>query len=203
MGKGLLIVISGPSGVGKGTVLKALMREMPSLVMSISETTRAPRTDELHGVNYFFVSEEEFLKNIGEQKYFEWAKVYKNYYGTPKDFIMQEMDKGNHVILEIDTDGAMQVKKAYPEGVFIYIAPPSLEELKNRILKRNTDSEEQIRHRLTMAESELKLIKEYDYIVENNEVEETVKEIAAIITAEQCRVNRKAESDYLEKYSLH
>ena len=142
--KGLLIVLSGPSGAGKGTIAKALLRNENNIKLSISTTTRKPRVGETDGKNYFFTTIEKFKNLIEEDKLLEWAKVYDNYYGTPKDFVLKNIEEGFDVILEIDIQGALKVKDKFPEGVFVFILPPSMEELKNRIKKRGTETEEEI-----------------------------------------------------------
>ena len=148
MGKGLLYVISGPSGAGKGTICKRVLDEL-DIDLSISMTTRKPREGEVHGVNYYFVTKEEFQERIAEDGFFEYAQVYENYYGTPKQMVMEQLAKGRDVLLEIDTQGALNVKKAYPEGVAIFLLPPSLEELRKRLTGRGTETPEAIELRLT------------------------------------------------------
>ncbi|MBT1279687.1 guanylate kinase [Thermoanaerobacter sp. CM-CNRG TB177] len=195
--KGLLIVLSGPSGAGKGTICKALMEKEKDLKLSISATTRQPRSGEIEGKNYFFKSEEEFEKMIENDSFLEWAKVYGHYYGTPKDFVLKNLDEGNDVVLEIDIQGALKIKEKFPEGVFIFILPPSMEELKNRIKKRGTETEEEIIKRFKSAYEELNYVSRYNYVVINDSVEEAVEKINAIIIAEKCRVDRNKDL-YLE-----
>ena len=163
--RGLLIVISGPSGAGKGTICANIRKEMPNLVYSVSMTTRAPRVGEEEGVNYFFRSKEEFETLLSENAFLEYAKVYDNYYGTPKQHVMDLLDDGKSVLLEIDIQGAMQVKERFSDAVFIYIVPPSLTELSERLHNRGTDAKEVIDKRLSLACSELALAHRYDYIV--------------------------------------
>ena len=155
--RGLLIVISGPSGAGKGTICANIRKEMPNLVYSVSMTTRAPRVGEVEGVNYFFRSKEEFESLLSEDAFLEYAKVYDNYYGTPKQHVMDLLDDGKSVLLEIDIQGAMQVKERFSDAVFIYIVPPSLTELSERLHNRGTDAKEVIDKRLSLACSELAL----------------------------------------------
>ena len=155
--RGLLIVISGPSGAGKGTICANIRKEMPNLVYSVSMTTRAPRVGEVEGVNYFFRSKEEFETLLSEDAFLEYAKVYDNYYGTPKQHVMDLLDDGKSVLLEIDIQGAMQVKERFSDAVFIYIVPPSLTELSERLHNRGTDAKEVIDKRLSLACSELAL----------------------------------------------
>ncbi|KUJ90699.1 MAG: guanylate kinase [Thermoanaerobacter thermocopriae] len=195
--KGLLIVLSGPSGAGKGTICKALMEKEKDLKLSISATTRPPRSGEIEGKNYFFKTEEEFEKMIENDSFLEWAKVYDHYYGTPKDFVLKNLDEGNDVVLEIDIQGALKIKEKFPEGIFIFILPPSMEELKNRIKKRGTETEEEIIKRFKSAYEELNYVSRYNYVVINDSIEEAVEKIKAIIIAEKCRVDRNKDL-YLE-----
>lgn len=195
--KGLLIVLSGPSGAGKGTVCKALLSKEQNLKLSISTTTRKPRTGEVDGENYFFTTVENFQSMIENNMLLEWAKVYDNYYGTPKDFVFKNVEEGNDVILEIDIQGALKVKDKFPEGVFIFILPPSMEELRNRIKKRGTESEEEILKRFKSAYEELNFVSRYNYVVINDDVNSAVEKIRAIIMAEKCRVDRN-KNLYLE-----
>lgn len=197
--KGLLLVISGPSGAGKGTICKKLLEVSDNTKLSISATTRKPRTGEVEGVNYYYKTKEEFEKMIAEGEFLEHAQIYDNYYGTPKKAIFDELEKGNDVILEIEMQGAMQIKKAYPEAVFIFILPPSLMELKNRIVGRGTETMEQIEKRFGSAYSEIKLIGDYDYFIFNNVVEKSAEEIKHIVYAEKNKVGRYKE-DVLEMF---
>lgn len=193
MEEGLLIVISGPSGAGKGTICKQLLMEMSYLKVSVSATTRQPRPGEAEGISYFFIDEDEFKNKIDNNEFLEYAKVYGNYYGTPKEEVFKHLEDGNDIILEIDIQGALQVKKNYPRGVFIFILPPSLTELKNRIEGRGTDSKEVILHRMESAYDELDYAFEYDYIVLNDHVKEATAKIKHIILAEKNRAIRKKE----------
>ena len=188
--KGLLIVLSGPSGVGKGTVCSALRAASPDLVYSVSVTTRKPRVGEVDGVNYFFKTREQFLQMIENDELLEWAEYVGNYYGTPKAFVEETLHQGKNIVLEIEVQGALKVKEKYPEGVFIFLMPPSLEELRKRILSRGTETEEAIRSRMDVALNELKLLDYYDYVVVNEKIELACKRIQAIITAEMCRRER-------------
>jgi guanylate kinase len=190
MSKGFLLVVSGPSGCGKGTICKELFKRNKELIFSVSATTRKPRNGEIDGKNYFFIDEEKFKNMVKDKEFLEYAYVHNNYYGTPKKFVLDEIKKGEAVILEIDVQGAVQVKAAYPEAVFIFLLPPSMDELKNRIIKRGTETEKDIETRLNNAFNELKYIDEYDYIVINDEVIEAVEKIEAIITAEKLKVKR-------------
>ncbi|HAQ41032.1 MAG TPA: guanylate kinase [Clostridiales bacterium] len=191
MDNGLLVVISGPSGAGKGTICKRLKEVMKDLKVSVSTTTRKPRNGEVEGESYFFINEDDFIKKINNNELLEHAKVYGNYYGTPKEEVFKQLEEGNDVILEIDIQGALQVKKNYPRGVFIFILPPSLKELKNRIEGRGTDSKEVILRRMKCAYDELNYAFEYDYVVLNDDVETAVDKIQCIIKAEKNRAVRK------------
>lgn len=189
--EGLLIVVSGPSGAGKGTICKRLLEKNPNLGYSISATTRAPRTGEVNGVNYWFLSKEEFQKMIAEDGLLEWAEVYGNYYGTPAQKVRDSLAEGKNILLEIDTQGAALVRKKFPEGVYIYILPPSLEELKRRIIGRGTDSAESIERRLSCAREEMGCASEqYNYLVLNDEVELAVERVETIIETEQYQIKR-------------
>ncbi|CAM2820996.1 guanylate kinase [Paenibacillus sediminis] len=190
MDKGLLIVLSGPSGVGKGTVCSALRKQMPELVYSVSATTRAPRVGEQDGVNYFFKSHEQFQEMIKNDQLLEYAEYVGNYYGTPRDFVEETLASGKDIILEIEVQGALKVKEKFPEGVFIFLLPPSLDELKGRITGRGTESQDTIDHRMTVAVDEMNLIKHYDYAVVNDEIDLACKRIESIITAEHCKVRK-------------
>lgn len=190
MNQGLLVVLSGPSGVGKGTVCSALRDISPDLVYSVSATTRAPRKGEQEGVNYFYKTREQFQQMIDQNELLEWAEYVGNYYGTPRSFVKETLSSGKDIILEIEVQGALQVKERFPEGVFIFLLPPSLSELENRITTRGTESEETIRSRMSTAIDELKLIEHYDYAVVNDQIEQACSRIQAIITAEHCRRER-------------
>ena len=169
--RGLLIVVSGPSGTGKGTVCKALMTQRGGIAYSISATTRQPREGEVDGVNYYFISTQVFQRMIRRDEFLEWAAVYGNYYGTPLKKVMERLAAGQDVLLEIDTQGAVNVMKKFPEGVFIYILPPSLAELEQRIRGRGTESEESIRERLEIARNELAQQDKFTLKLVNDEVD--------------------------------
>lgn len=190
MQKGLLIVLSGPSGVGKGTVCQALRKQATNLVYSVSATTRAPRPGEVEGVNYFFRTREQFEEMIRQDELLEWAEYVGNYYGTPARFVNETMASGKDVFLEIEVQGAMKVREKYPEAVFIFLAPPSLDELEKRITGRGTDDHEVIRQRMNVAIDEIKLMEQYDYIVVNDEIEHACRRIMSIIEAEHCKRER-------------
>ncbi len=189
---GNLIVISGPSGAGKGTIVKALLDQYASIHYSVSATTRPPREGEVNGVNYWFVSREEFLHMREHDELLEWAEVYGNFYGTPRRRVMEAINRGHDIILEIDPQGAMKVKSGFPSAVFVYIMPPSPRELSRRIIGRGTETQDAIRQRLNSVVTELGYIHEYDYLVINDELTEATADVAAIIRAEKWRVKRNA-----------
>ena len=193
MGKGLLVVISGPSGTGKGTVCKKLCEQNPSLYYSISATSRPPRRGEKDTVNYFFLTEEQFLELREKSAFLEWARVYDNYYGTPSQKVQEKLNNGYDVILEIDTQGAKQVKNIAKEAVFIFLLPPSMEDLWLRIKGRGTDRQEVIEKRFAAAHHELKEIENYDYVVINDNVSEAVCKIESILLAEKCSLIRNKD----------
>ncbi|MBP2652924.1 MAG: gmk 2 [Firmicutes bacterium] len=190
---GILIVLSGPSGTGKGTICKELLQNYSNINYSISTTTRSPRAGEVNGVNYWFIAQEEFQSMVKNDELLEWAEVYGNYYGTPRRYVADLLDSGKDVVLEIDTQGAMQVKAKFPQGVFIYIVPPSIDELANRIYKRGSDSPEAIEKRLGCVRNELTCAYRYNYIVVNDQIAEATAKISAIINAEKCRVDRNTD----------
>lgn len=189
--KGLLIVISGPSGAGKGTLCRELLRKYnDNLELSVSATTRKPREGEFEGVNYFFTEKDEFIAMAQNGEFIEYAKVHGNYYGTPRKYVMDKLAQGNNVILEIDVQGGMKVKHEFPEAVFIFIMPPSFEELKKRIIGRGTESEQDICKRMKNAHTEVSYAHNYDYLVVNDDLKDAVEKIYCILTAEKCRINR-------------
>jgi guanylate kinase len=189
--RGLLIVLSGPSGVGKGTVRKALFdMEGHDLVYSISMTTRPPRGDEVDGEDYYFVSKEEFERRIREGGFLEWAEFVGNYYGTPKDKVEEQLKQGKEVVLEIEVQGALQVRERTNDGVFVFVSPPSKEALYRRLLRRGTESSETIQKRMEKAEREFPLAHKYDYIVINDEVTNAADRVLAIIRAEHAKTER-------------
>jgi guanylate kinase len=188
MGKGLLFVVSGPSGAGKGTICKKLA-ETADIDLSVSMTTRKPRPGEIEGKSYYFVSEEEFIARIKNGELLEYARVYGNYYGTPKEAVMSKLNEDRDVVLEIDIQGALQIKENYPNGVFIFILPPSMQELRKRITGRGSETEDDINLRLGETLKEVSYIDKYDYCVVNDEIDEAVDRVASIIKAEHSRVS--------------
>ncbi|WP_151410502.1 guanylate kinase [Anaerococcus sp. Marseille-P9784] len=198
MNKGFLLVISGPSGVGKGTVLHDLMNTQENLVYSVSATTRKKRDGEIEGVSYFYKSHEEFEKMISEDKFLEYAYVHNNYYGTPKDFVEKKISEGKIVVLEIDVQGAVNVKNNTDNAVFIFLAPPSLSELKNRIVGRGTETENDINLRMNNARKELEYIKYYDYLVINDHINSAINSVNEIINAEKHKVFREEDFNIKE-----
>jgi guanylate kinase len=189
--KGLLIVLSGPSGVGKGTVRKEIFSHPDTAFeYSISMTTRASRIGEVDGVDYFFKSREEFEKLIEQDKLLEYAEFVGNYYGTPVDYVRETLNSGKDVFLEIEVKGARQVREKFPDGLFIFLMPPSLTELKNRIVTRGTETEEIIHNRMLSAREEIEMMSLYDYVVENDQVERACNRIKSIVVAEHCRRER-------------
>ena len=190
--RGKLYVISGPSGTGKGTICKAIAGK-DNIELSTSMTTRAPRTGEVDGRDYFFVTKEQFLENIERGNLLEYATVYDNMYGTPKDAVISRLERGRNVILEIDIQGGLQVKKLMPETILVFILPPSLAVLRERLIGRNTDAPEVIEKRLAETLNEIKLLGEYDYYVVNDDLEEAVNAVKGIIEAEARRVPDKVK----------
>lgn len=179
-----LFVISGSSGVGKGTVIKGFLNKCPTFSLSISCTTRAKREGEVEGVNYFFVSKEEFKKSIENGEFLEWAEFSENYYGTKREFIEKSLQKNKDLILEIDTQGALQIKEKLPDSVLIFIAPPSYQDLEYRLRNRQTESEEAIAKRLDFVKLEIKNSDNFDYRIINDRLEDTIAELENIIKTE-------------------
>lgn len=195
---GKLFVISGPSGTGKGTICKRLIDET-DVQLSISMTTREPRTGEVDGVSYYFTTKEDFLHKVDNGGLLEYAEVYGNYYGTPKAKVVEKLAEGTDVVLEIDIQGALNVKKVYPDAILIFILPPSLAELRKRITDRGTDSEEVINLRMSKTLGELEFACKYDYRVINDDLDEAVKRVESIMTAEHSKVNENINA-LIDKY---
>ena len=191
--KGLLIVVSGPSGAGKDTVINKVLETEKNIWVSISMTSRSPRGSEENGKDYFFVTKEEFEENIKAGNLLEYATYNDNYYGTPKSKIDEYLNKGIDVVLIIEIQGARQIKDLIPEALFIFIMPPSMEELKHRLVSRGTDSPDKIIGRFKRAYEEINEVTKYNYVVVNDEVEKASDKVISIIKAEKCRVDRIEE----------
>ena len=201
--KGLLIVVSGPSGCGKSTLNQLLLNKRKNIVMSISDTTRKPRGEEKDGVDYNFISPEQFKENIKNDKYLEYAMVYTDkYYGTPEDFVNKKLDEGIDVILEIDIEGARKVNEKRKDAVFIFIMPPSMKILKERLVNRKTESKEQVIERFKTAYKEINEVSKYNYVVVNDNLDEALAKMDAIITCEKCRVDRIEELEVGNKEEI-
>lgn len=188
--QGLLIVISAPSGAGKGTIINKMLEKNNNLWLSVSETSRPMRANDIDGITYHFCTKEKFEEKIKDDYFLEYALYANNYYGTPKKYIQEHLSKGQDVILEIEIQGAMQIKKLIPEALFIFIMPPSLNELKKRLIGRNTDTKEKILERFKIAYQEINDVTKYNYVVVNDEIDVAVDKILSIIKAERCRVDR-------------
>jgi len=182
--KGTLFVISGPSGVGKGTLVSMLREKHPEIKLSVSATTRNPRTGEINGVHYFFLTKEDFKNRIELGEFLEWAEFSGNFYGTNKKFVEKMLEEGQSIILEIDVQGAVQVKSQLKDAVLIFIEPPSFDELKSRLVKRSTESEEEIQKRLSAVKRELEQKKEFNYIVVNDNLDIALENLKAILLKE-------------------
>lgn len=192
--RGVLIVISGPSGAGKGTICKELLDKHNNIYISVSATTRSPRAGEVDGINYYFLTKESFEEKVSQNGFLEYANVHGNFYGTPKVNVEKMLEEGKDVILEIDIQGALQVKENFSEGVFIFILPPSMEELKQRIIKRGSETEESLMTRFKNAYKEINYVSKYNYAVVNDTVEDAVNKVRSIILAESCRVDRMKDT---------
>ena len=189
MSKGKLLVLSGPSGVGKGTVVAELQKIRDDVCFSVSATTRAPRPGEEDGVSYFFVTKETFEQMIEQNELLEYAKFVDNYYGTPRAYVEQKLEEGMNVVLDIEVQGARNITREYPDAVSVYMIPPTYQELERRLRGRGTENEKQIQGRLKMAIQEAKAADFYRYIIVNNNLNEAVNELNAIITAEKSGYN--------------
>lgn len=191
--EGMLIVVSAPSGTGKTTLCQALLKLMPGMRYSISATTRPPRSGEANGKHYFFLSEREFQEKVERDEFLEHATVFGHRYGTPRDFVEARLKAGEDLLLDVDVQGAAAIRQKKVKGVFIFLVPPSLEVLGERLNKRKTDSPEAIERRLLTAQEELKYFSNYDYVVVNELIEESLQRIKAIILAEKCRMERNRD----------
>ena len=192
--KGLLLVVSGPAGVGKGTIDRVLLERNTNMRLSVSATTRAPRPGEIDGVHYFFISDDKFKEMAEKNEFLEYMHVFNlHYYGTPRSFVEEEIAMGHDVLLEIDVQGAMRVREAYPGAVLVFIAPPSLGKLKSRLVGRGTETPEVIERRFQTAFSELEYMKNYDYIVVNDVLDVAISHMEHIVDAEKCRSERNEE----------
>ncbi|MEK6655855.1 MAG: guanylate kinase [Nitrospirota bacterium] len=200
--KGLLIVVSAPSGAGKTTLCKEISRALPNLQHSISYTTRRPRPNETDGVHYFFVTQEKFNKMIKDKEFAEWAVVHGNLYGTSKKQLSEMMDGGIDVILDIDSQGAMQIKENWGNGVFVYILPPSFDDLRRRLTERNSDATNEIEKRLENAKKEIPHYKRYNYVIINDKFEKALDDLKSIITSERLKIDKFNTDMIDEKFNL-
>ena len=191
--EGLLLVVSGPAGVGKGTIDRVLLERHDNMKLSVSATTRAPRPGEINGVHYFFIGDTQFRSMIDNGEFLEYTQVFNmNYYGTPRKFVEDEIAAGRDVLLEIDVQGAMNIRASYPDAVLVFIAPPSMGELKSRLVGRGTETPEAIERRFATAYKELGYLDKYDYVVVNDVLDSAIQEMESIIRAEKCRTARNA-----------
>lgn len=200
--RGLLIVVSAPSGAGKTTLCKEISRALPNLQHSISYTTRKPRPNETDGVHYFFVTQEKFNKMIKDKEFAEWAVVHGNLYGTSKKQLSEMMDGGIDVILDIDSQGAMQIKENWGNGVFVYILPPSFDDLRRRLTERNSDATNEIKKRLENAKKEIPYYKRYNYVIINDKFEKALEDLKSIITSERLKIDKFNTDMIDEKFNL-
>lgn len=196
--RGLLFVVSAPSGAGKTTLCREMAHAIPNLSYSVSYTTRPPRSGEIHSKDYFFVSKEEFLALIRRNEFAEWAEVHGNLYGTHEGFLRRMMDQGVDVLLDVDAQGAGLLKKRFSEGVFIYILPPSMEALRDRLYERRSDAPEEIERRLAEARREIKNFHQYSYLMINDDFKKASQELKAIILSERLRL-RPMDSDWIQR----
>ncbi len=198
--RGLLVVISGPSGTGKGALTKLLKQKKPHIRFSISATTRKPRDGEINGINYFFKSEKEFEKMIKDNEFVEWVRYCENYYGTPEKFISDSIENGHDVLFEIEVEGALKIKERFPGSILVFIVPPSHKELARRIKGRGTEDKNIIEKRMLRAVEELELVDEYDYLVINDKLDRACDDVVHIMEAEKLKTARNKER--LEKMHL-
>ncbi|MCK5599517.1 guanylate kinase [bacterium] len=195
---GFLVVLTAPSGAGKTTIREGVLKSHPEIMYSISATTRPKRDDESDGQDYFFVSQDKFVEMIENDEMIEWAKVHDHYYGTPKNFIKENIRKGLIIIMDIDVQGGVNIKKRFPDAVFIFVLPPSFEELGQRLIERGTDTMETIKLRVENARKEIGLMYNYNYIIVNDDINLAILETESIIIAEKCRVSRNV--DFYKEY---
>ncbi|WP_161847593.1 guanylate kinase [Athalassotoga saccharophila] len=198
--RGLIFVMSGPSGAGKTTIVKMALSQIEGMEFSVSYTTRPKRENEVEGVDYFFVDEKTFRELIKKGEFLEWAEVHGHLYGTSKKFVEERLEKGKNLLLDVDVKGALNIKKIYKDGIFIFVAPPSFKELKERLLKRHTESKDDFEKRIEDAKFELSQISKFDYLIVNREINTAVKELVSIIIAEQLKVSRLSE--FIGKYNF-
>lgn len=193
--KGLILVLSAPAGAGKTTLCKRLLQTSPTFISSVSFTTRSPRKQEIEGVDYYFVSREDFEKLIKKNAFVEWAEVHGHLYGTSKKFLEENIKAGKDVILEVDVKGGTKIKEKYPQAILIFILPPSWQELEKRLHKRATEDEKSIKERLSTAKQEIKYLPYYDYFLVNDDINTTTKRLLLIIEAERYKINRVPEKE--------
>ena len=191
--RGLLIVLSGPSGVGKGTVLRSYLEKNPNTRLSVSATTRQPRMGEVNGVHYYFLTEKENKKKVEQNEMLEYATYSGNRYGTPGGPVKEMLEDGHDVILEIEVQGAMQIKKSCPDAIFIFIIPPNMAELTHRLVDRKTEDDETIRRRLERSHAEIAMAHEYDYVVINDTIDNALEKLEAIVCAQKCSMSHMKE----------
>ncbi|MDN5324975.1 MAG: guanylate kinase [Thermosipho sp. (in: thermotogales)] len=196
--KGTLFVVSGPSGVGKTSIINSVIKMLDNVVFSVSCTTRPPRPGEVDGVDYFFISKEKFLEMVNNSEFLEWAEVHGNFYGTPKDFVLKKIEEGKRIILDIDVQGALQVKRNFDDAVFIFVAPPSYEVLKERLLKRGTEEPKALLKRLDNAKWELSKMIEFDYLIVNEDLVNSIQIMKSIIISETYRTKRVLTEELIE-----
>ena len=199
--QGLLLVVSAPSGAGKTTLCREMANRVADLQYSISYTTRAPRAGEVNGKDYFFIAEGEFMQRIQRNEFAEWARVHHNLYGTHEGFLRRTMDGGTDVLLDVDVQGAQQLKKRFPEGIFIFVLPPSMDVLMERLRDRRSDTAEEIERRFQVARKEIQNFKDYDYIIVNDEIKKAVRDLESVILTERLRLAR-TDSNWIREQFL-
>ncbi|MBO4890837.1 MAG: guanylate kinase [Lachnospiraceae bacterium] len=191
--KGVLVILSGFAGSGKGTIIRELLAKYDNYALSVSATTRAPREGEVEGVHYFFKTEEEFKDMIAKGELLEYANYVGNYYGTPRAYVKDQLSQGKNVILEIETEGALSIKREYPDAVLVFVMPPSVDEIYNRLKGRGTETEEVIAKRMKKAGVEISVVDRYDYLMINDVLSESVEAFNAIVTSQQMTVSRNRD----------